>query len=106
MDGLSLALERLVRRSEGAVRGIGLRHGLVEAEIDELFQDVRIRLWKVQDGKTEKLEEISPAYVYRTATSAALALLKTDDAERIVDRERQCDRTPLAVLVEHQLRLG
>ena len=76
MDGLSLALERLVRRSEGAVRGIGLRHGLGEAEIDELFQDVRIRLWKVQDGAPGKLEKLSPSYVYRTATSAALDLIR------------------------------
>jgi RNA polymerase sigma factor (sigma-70 family) len=76
MDGLSLALERLVRRSEESVRRIGLRHGLGEAEIDELFQDVRIRLWKVQDGEAGKLDEISSSYVYRTATSAALDMIR------------------------------
>ena len=76
MDGLSLALERLVRRSEGAVRGIGVRHGLGEAEVDELFQDVRIRLWKVQSGAAGKLEKISPSYVYRTAVSATLDMIR------------------------------
>jgi len=76
MDGFSLALEQLVRRSEGAVRGIGARHGLGEAEIDELFQDVRIRLWKAREGDAGKLEDLSPSYVYRTATSAALDMIR------------------------------
>lgn len=40
------------------------------------------------------------------ATSAGLTFLKADDAQRIMDRERQRDGTPLAVLVEHQLGLG
>lgn len=75
MDGLSIALERLVRRSEGAVRGIGVRHGLGEAEIDELFQDVRIRLWKARQ-EADELEELSSSYVYRTATSAALDMIR------------------------------
>ena len=43
----------------------------------------------------------------RTATtSATLAFLKTDDTERIVDREVKRDRRPLPILVEHELRLG
>lgn len=75
MDGLSLALEKLVMRSEGSVRGIGVRHGLGEAEIDELFQDVRIRLWKARKGAGE-MEELSASYVYRTATSAALDMIR------------------------------
>jgi len=40
------------------------------------------------------------------ASSAALTFLKADDPQRIVDCERQRDRTPLAVLVEHELGLG
>ncbi len=75
MDGLSIAIERLLRRSEGAVRGIGVRHGLGEAEIDELFQDVRIRLWKAR-GEAEEMGELSASYVYRTATSAALDMIR------------------------------
>jgi len=75
MDGFSLALERLVRRSEGAVRGVGVRHGLTEADLDELFQDVRIRLWKAREEE-EGLEELSASYVYRTATSAALDMIR------------------------------
>jgi len=76
MDGFSLALEQTLQRSEAAVRGVGARHGLGEAEIDELFQEVRIRLWKAQEGSVEKLGELSPSYVYRTAMSAALDMMR------------------------------
>jgi len=76
VDGFSLALEEVLRRSEAALRGVGARHGLGEAEIDELFQEVRIRLWKAQEGSVEKLEDLSPSYVYRTAMSAALDMIR------------------------------
>lgn len=76
MDEFSRALEALVRRSRTAVRGVGARHGLGEAEIDELFQDVRIRLWKARDGDSKGLVDLSPSYVYRTAVSAALDMIR------------------------------
>jgi RNA polymerase sigma factor (sigma-70 family) len=76
MDEFSQALEALVQRSETAVRGIGVRHGLGEAEIEELFQDVRIRLWKAREGDEGRLADISAAYVHRTAVSAALDMIR------------------------------
>jgi RNA polymerase sigma-70 factor (ECF subfamily) len=76
MDEFSQALEALVGRSRTAVLGVGARHGLGEAEIDELFQDVRIRLWKARDGDPGGLVDLSPSYVYRTAVSAALDMIR------------------------------
>lgn len=76
MDEFSQALEALVRQSEAAVRGIGVRHGLGEAEIDELFQDVRIRLWKAQEGDERRIAGLSAAYVHRAAASAALDMIR------------------------------
>ncbi len=75
-DPGSLALEGVVRRFEERVRGIGHRSGLASSDMDELFQDIRIRLWRALDDPA-RIESISAAYVYRTATSAAVDLIRT-----------------------------
>lgn len=71
----SLALDSVVRRSQGTVRNVGLRHGLTESEIEDLVQEVRIRLWKAR-AETEALQELSASYVYRTTMSAALDMVR------------------------------
>jgi RNA polymerase sigma factor (sigma-70 family) len=60
-------------------RRAGARHGLRGAEVDDVLQEVRIRLWRQgsdTDAGGEKLSTLTPAYIYRTATSAALDLLR------------------------------
>ena len=57
------------------VRSIGARHRLSEADLDEVVQDVRIRLWK-SCPTSEHIQQLGTSYVYRTATSAALDLLR------------------------------
>jgi RNA polymerase sigma factor (sigma-70 family) len=74
-DRSSLALERVVRRFEHRVRVIGHRYSLSPAELDELFQEVRIRLWKALEDP-DRIEATPASYVYRTATSAAVDLLR------------------------------
>ncbi len=57
------------------VRSVGARHGLSEADLDDVVQDVRIRLWR-SCTTTEQIERLGTSYVYRAATTAALDLLR------------------------------
>ena len=72
---LSLALEAVVHRFRQMVLSIGARHALRGADVDELFQDVRIRLWK---GRTtsEEIQALPTSYVYQAAMSAAVDMLR------------------------------
>ncbi|HEU4698403.1 MAG TPA: sigma-70 family RNA polymerase sigma factor [Gemmatimonadales bacterium] len=88
--GLSLALEDTVTRFAALVRRIGLRHGLSEGDVDEVMQEVRIRLWHAR-GTSEQIAGVTSSYVYRTACSAALDLL----------RRRRTRREALAEPLEH-----
>jgi RNA polymerase sigma-70 factor (ECF subfamily) len=54
---------------------VGNRYGLAEAELDELLQEIRIRVWRAQDGP-ENIDGISATYVYRTAATAAVDLIR------------------------------
>ena len=71
---LSTALEACIARFRGLVRTIGRQRGLADADIDEVLQEVRIRLWRAgQAGK--ELDELGSSYVYRVAMTAAIELL-------------------------------
>lgn len=73
-DPLSRALDNVVSRAAAAVRQAGWRYGLSSEEVDEVFQDVRIRLWNARTS--EQISETSTSYVYKTAASAALDLIR------------------------------
>jgi RNA polymerase sigma-70 factor (ECF subfamily) len=80
-DGISEALETVLDRFGGRVRGVGFRHGLMGRDVDDLLQEVRVRLWKaLQNG--ENIEAAPASYIYRTAASAALDLLRRRRARR------------------------
>ena len=72
---LSLALEAAVARFGNMVRQVGRRYRLDESGIDEVMQEVRIRLWRAR-GTSEQVGETNTSYVYRTASSAALDVLR------------------------------
>lgn len=74
-DRLSRALEEVLTRFGRMVAKIGARHGLPGPEVDQLVQEVRIRLWRTLRER-EKIEQVSASYVYRTATSAAVDLIR------------------------------
>ena len=81
---LSLALEAAVARFGTMVRQVGRRYRLDESGLDEVMQEVRIRLWRAR-GTSEQVGETNTSYVYRTATTAALDVLRRR-------RARQADR--------------
>ena len=74
-DPVSSSLEVLLARFGERVRQAGRRFGLRDADVDEVVQDVRIRLWRAL-ASGEAIARAPGSYVYRTATSAALDLLR------------------------------
>lgn len=79
--GVSVELERAVARFERMIRSVGARLDLGEADLDELLQEVRLRLWKHR-GDSETLRTVGASYVYRTAQSAALDVIRARRARR------------------------
>jgi RNA polymerase sigma factor (sigma-70 family) len=78
-DELSAALETVITKFAGMVRRVGWRHRLSDADVDEVMQEVRVRLWRAHqgtDGESEQIANAPASYVYRTALSAALDLLR------------------------------
>jgi RNA polymerase sigma-70 factor (ECF subfamily) len=74
-DEVSSALEAHVRRFAHLLRFARRRHGLDPHELDELVQEVRLRLWRAQETG-EKIAALSSSYIYRTAMSAAVDLIR------------------------------
>ena len=74
MDSASGELESVLRRFARLVRSVGIRHGLNEGDVDEVVQDVRIRLWRARDNGT--LGGVRSSYVYQAARSATVDLLR------------------------------
>lgn len=80
-DPLSPALEAVITKFAGMVRSVGWRHRLSDHDVDEVMQQVRIRLWQAQ-GDSEQISRAPASYVYRTAVSAAVDLLRRRRARR------------------------
>jgi RNA polymerase sigma factor (sigma-70 family) len=83
-DPISPALEAVIERSAEHVRRIGGRHGLSASDVDVLFQEVRVRLWKAL-ATGERIGEARASYVYMTATTAALDLIRRRRSRREQD---------------------
>lgn len=99
-DAASHALETLVARYGGVLRGVAARYRLSPADRDDLVQEVRLRLWRAVE--LERMETIPASYLYRTAASAALDLIRRrrwsrEDSMDDVSTERQTftDAAPL-----------
>ncbi len=72
-----------------------MRHRLDEGDLDEVLQEVRIRLWRA-DPAGEQIEQLGASYVYRTATTAALDILRRRRAHA-ADRTESVDDRPDAL---------
>ena len=92
---LSPQLEHLVAGYSAMVHSVGRRRGLDPADLDEVIQDVRIRLWKAL-GSSERIGQVNTSYVYQVAMSAVCDLVRarrsqsahtTEGADRIPDRD-------------------
>src|SRR5215472_16888689 len=77
LDRFSSELEAAVGRFAALVRRVGLRHRLSEADLEDVLQEVRIRLWRAGSQATgERTEPVSASYVHKVAVSAAVDLLR------------------------------
>lgn len=83
---LSLALEAVVTKFGAMVRQVARRYRLDEADVEEVMQEVRIRLWRARET-SEQIGEVSTSYVYRTASSAAVDVIRRRRSRRAEHHE-------------------
>lgn len=74
-DEISASLEAVVRRFRATLARIGGRYGLLSTDLDELIQEIRIALWRAR-GDAVQIQSLTASYVYRTAATAALMILR------------------------------
>jgi RNA polymerase sigma factor (sigma-70 family) len=74
-DSVSDALEGVLARFGTLVQAVAWRHGLDGHDVDEVLQEVRFRIWRAH-ASSASISAAPASYVYRTAVSAALDLLR------------------------------
>jgi len=72
---IGTALERLIARVSALAARAARARGLPAEEIDEILQDVRIRLWKAHPD-SENLERLGAAYLVKVVSSAVVDRLR------------------------------
>src|SRR4051794_28314390 len=98
-DSVSQALESVMTRYSGVLRTVGARYRLPSADLDELAQEVRVRLWGALSSD-ERIDAVSPSYLYRAATTAAIDIVRRrrtsrgDSLELVDDAELSQRRAP------------
>jgi RNA polymerase sigma-70 factor (ECF subfamily) len=100
---VSHALRDLIGRFDAFIRRTASRHGLRGADLDEVVQDLHLRIWR-SFGTSELIRRAKPAYMYRAAVSASLDIIRRrralkSQATRLEDApaEHLSDRRPGAV---------
>jgi RNA polymerase sigma-70 factor (ECF subfamily) len=78
---LDAALDAALARFADAARRLARRTGLGADDLDELLQEVRIRLWRAL-GTPERIREVRALYIQRTVASAAMDLIRRRRARR------------------------
>ena len=91
---LSPQLEQVVAGYSAMVHAIGRRWGLDSSDLEEVMQDVRIRLWKAL-GSGERIGRVNTSYVYQAAMSAVCDLVRSRRSQRTHsgDDDRDAERT-------------
>lgn len=80
-DQQGSVLARLVEQFDTVIRGVARTRGFTAAEIDELVQEIRVRLWRSQPSE-QNLERIGASYVQRVAMTAAIDMLRRRRSRR------------------------
>lgn len=81
-DPRSFAIERMVHVWARTIRAAAARYGIRGADMDEIAQDVRVRLWRALEHNGRPSSELTAAYAYRAAASAAVDLLRRRRADQ------------------------
>jgi RNA polymerase sigma factor (sigma-70 family) len=88
--GMSPAIEAVLTGYASMVRTAARRRGLEEADVDEVMQEVRVRLWKAL-GSSERIAAVNTSYVYQAAMSAACDLIRKRRGDRMVSVQEQSE---------------
>jgi RNA polymerase sigma-70 factor (ECF subfamily) len=119
-DAISTAIESTIARFASVVRVVAARYRLSPTDRDDLVQEVRVRLWRALE--VERISALPASYLYRTATSAALDLIRRrrtmredslDDvdpsepglAASAADPGRRAELSDLALQIERAIEL-
>ena len=81
MDELSRTIEEAIERFRGALQLSGARRGLSGAEVDEVAQELRLRLWYLLRSR-ETPGPIPASYVAKALQSAIVDRLRRRRAHR------------------------
>ena len=65
-----------------ATEAVVRAHRLDPAAIDEVFQEVRIRIWRAFVTAPERIAVLPASYVYQTASTAAIDFIRRRRARR------------------------
>ena len=113
-DVTSAALDSVLARFAPLVRALGCRAGFSESDHDELLQDVRIRLWRALPS--DRIGASPVSYVFRTARTAALDLVRYGNArgrgaDELLTRaaaapgpDLTCEARELVAIIEEAVR--
>jgi len=95
------AIDRVLLRFGGLMRRAARARGLVEQDIDEVLQDIRIKLWK-NHAAHENLDALGASYLHKVAMSAVIDFLRRRAARREDSLEITSahDTVPVSLQVE------
>jgi RNA polymerase sigma-70 factor (ECF subfamily) len=85
-DSSGSALDAALTGFADMIRRVAWRHRLSDADVDEVMQEVRIRIWKASgrsDAPGEQFLQSPTSYVYKTAVSAAIDVIRRQRSERV-----------------------
>jgi RNA polymerase sigma-70 factor (ECF subfamily) len=80
-DDASRALEHVVGRFDAFIRRSARRHGLSGTDVDDVVQELRLRMWKSL-GTAELIRRAKASYIYRAAISASIDIIRGRRARR------------------------
>jgi RNA polymerase sigma-70 factor (ECF subfamily) len=82
LDGdASRALEHVISRFDAFIRRSARRRGLQGSDVDEVVQELRLRMWKSL-GTAELIRRAKASYIYRTAISASIDIIRRRRARK------------------------
>lgn len=95
------AIDRVLAKFGGLMRRAAHARGLLEHDIDEVLQDIRIRLWKTRTTD-ENLDVLSASYLHKVAMSAVIDFLRRRTARRedTLDSVTAQDALPTSLQVD------
>ena len=78
----SRALEHVISRFDAFIRRSARRRGLQGSDVDEVVQELRLRMWKSL-GTAELIRRAKASYIYRAAISASIDIIRRRRARKV-----------------------